>query len=126
MVELRSEDLEELAQELEEEYGTDESLPLEDEELLRDLQDDSTSTRLEAAHQLGKLSTSSAAIVQALIFAQESDGDSTVRWYAARALRAPAHQKVLRQHPSQKKRTQFLVGQVAAAKRKRKGHLVKD
>jgi hypothetical protein len=69
MEELSPQDIEGLLQELEGDYGAEESLPPQVDDLLRDLQSDKTSTRLEAAHQLGELSVSSHRIVHALITA---------------------------------------------------------
>jgi tetratricopeptide (TPR) repeat protein len=129
---LRSADLEELAQELAE-SGAQEALSPKAGDLLRDLQAGDTSRRIQAAHQLGKLSASTAAIVQALIVAQESDGDATVRWYAADSLRAPVHQGVLQQHPELMERAQSLASQVAEAEsekqraeRRTKGSIMQD
>jgi hypothetical protein len=120
MEELQPQELEELVQGLEWESGEEEEMLSSDvEELLRSLQAGSAGTRLEAAHQLGDLSSSNPRIVQALIAAQESDSNSTVRWYAADAVRAPVHQRILEQHPDLVQRAQVLVTEAAAVKRVR-------
>jgi hypothetical protein len=107
MEELRPDNLEELMQELAEEYGAPEPLPPEVEKLLRRLGRWSPDpTRREAAEQLGKLATSSPRIVQALVRAREHDGDHQVRMAAAEALRAPVHQAVLQEHPDLTKRAE--------------------
>lgn len=119
MEELRPEELEELVQELAEASSAEEAPFLEVEKLLRDLQSSSASTRLEAAHQLGSLDISSPRIVQALIAAQESDSSSTVRWYAADALRADVHQSVLEQHPDLKRRAETAIEQAMTHRERR-------
>jgi hypothetical protein len=109
-------EIEALVQELQEDAGVEGELRPQVDDLLRDLRADSAITRFKAADQLGKLSLSSASVVRALITAQESESDSTVRWYAARSLRAPVHQEVLQQHPDLMKRAQSLASQATAAK----------
>ena len=119
MEELKSEELEELVQELESESDAEESPGLEVEKPLRNLQAGSAGMRLEAAHQLGDLHASRPRIVEALITAQESDSNSTVRWYAANALRSPVHQRVLEQHPDLMERAQDLTMEAATVRRAR-------
>jgi Tfp pilus assembly protein PilF/sugar lactone lactonase YvrE len=118
MAELRSEDLEELVQELEEEDSTQESLPQEVEELLHVLQSGTLySARGDAAEQLGKVGTSSPRIVRALIAAYESDFSSTVNRAAAKSLRAPVHQEYLQQHPDLMEATEGALQQRPGADR---------
>jgi hypothetical protein len=100
MEELQPEDIGELLQELEEEYGAQESLPEEVEELLHVLQSSSAALdRRDAAEQLGNLETSSPRIVRGLIAAYGSDPYSMVNRAAAKSLRAPVHQEYLQENP---------------------------
>jgi hypothetical protein len=100
MEELQPQDIEELLKELEEESGTQESLPQEVEGLSHVLRSGTLSlTRRNVAEQLGKVGTSSPPIVRALRAAKESDPYPEVRRAAARSLRAPVHQEYLQQCP---------------------------
>ena len=100
MEELRPEDLEELVDELEEEWDADGSLPQEVENLLQDLQrPDLGTARLNAAMNLGKLGRSHVRIVQALMAVAESDSILEVREAARESLGAPVHQEILQEHP---------------------------
>jgi hypothetical protein len=104
MEKLRTEDLEELVQELEGEDSAEESLPPEIESLLRDLQPARRFTaRLRAARQLGGLSESSRRIVHALSTAAETDDSDEVRAVAAESLRAAVHQEYLQECLERKK-----------------------
>lgn len=97
---LQPEDIEDLLQELEEEYGAQESLPQEVEELLHVLQSRSRHLdRLDAAERLGNVEVSNPRIVRALIAAYESDPYAMINRAAAKSLRAPVHQAYLQQHP---------------------------
>ena len=100
MEELEPQELEELVQELEGEYGTQEPLPPDVEEFLRVLQSGGAALdRRDAAEKLGEVGTSNPRIVCALIAAYESDSYSMVSRAAAESLRAPVHQEYLGQHP---------------------------
>ena len=91
MEELLPQDIEELLQELDEEYGTRESIPHEVEELFRVLQaGDLYLARRNAAEELGNVRTSSPRIVRALIAAYDSDSYPEVRRAAASAPSASA------------------------------------
>jgi hypothetical protein len=76
-------------------------LPPDIEELLRDLQPEQTSDTIRAlaARRLARLSESDARVVSALVVTRELDSSSVIREEAAKALRAPAHQAILDQHP---------------------------
>ena len=98
MEELKSEELEELVQELEGESEEEEALSPEVEEMLRGLGPWNPShTRRDAAEQLGRVRTSSPRIVQALIAACESPSE-LVSTAATKSLRAPVHLECLQQH----------------------------
>ncbi len=78
MDELLPQDIDDLLQELEEDYGTEEPFPPEVEKLLQDLQSGSSYlAREDAADQLGNVGTSGRRIVQALVAAYQSD---TIQW----------------------------------------------
>jgi hypothetical protein len=99
MGELQAQELEELVQRLEEEYGAEESLPHDVEDFLHVLQSGTAApARQDAAEQLGNVQTSSRRIVRALIAAYESDPSSMVNRAAAKSLDAPVHHKYLVQH----------------------------
>ena len=98
MAVLPTEELEELLEELEGQNNAAESLPLEIESLLRDLQPARRFTsRLRAARQLGEVSSSSRQIVQSLATVAELDHSDEVRAVAAESLRAPVHQEYLQE-----------------------------
>jgi hypothetical protein len=104
MEELQPQDIEELLQELEEEYGPQQVPSPDVEQLLQDLQPERPfGTKKEAAEQLGRLSSSNLQIASALIVAKLSDPSWAVRKLAAELLLAPAHQEVLQQHPDLEK-----------------------
>lgn len=113
MEELQPEELEELLQELEEEYGAEESPSPEVEALLRDLQPSrGFMLRLRAARQLGGLSSSNRQIVQALGTVAEIDHSDEVRAAAAESLRAPVHQSLLQEHPELREAVDTALGKV--------------
>ena len=113
------EDIEELLDELEKEYGTEEALPPEVENLLQDLQPHNrVASRRRAAEQLGKLSESNLRIVQSLVAAGESTNVVLVQRAILEALRAPAHQVVLQEYPELTKRAASTTRQVVAAERR--------
>ena len=85
----------------------EQSLSPDVEKLLQDLRAEQTlfnSVRIGAAKRLGRLSVSDLRVVNALIAAMESDPTPAVRREAAQALRAPAHQEILQQHPDLNKK----------------------
>lgn len=61
--------------------------------------------RKDAAEKIGKLKSSSAELVAALIQAREFDDNDVVRAAAAEALQAPAHQSILKQDPGLEQRS---------------------
>ncbi len=119
MEELGPQELGDLLQELEEEYGAQESLPQEVEELLHVLQSGPPLDRCDAAEQLGEVGTSSPQIVRALIAAYESDAYSMVNRAAAKALRVPVHQGYLKEHPDLMEATERAIKQRAGADKQR-------
>ena len=100
MEELQPQELEDLLRELEGESDAEESLPPEVEALLQDIQPGRRYlSQLDAARQLGEIDRSNRRVVQTLITTAETHPFAEVRRRAANALRAPAHQAVLQEHP---------------------------
>lgn len=101
MEESELQDVEQLLQELEEEYGPPREVPSPDvEKLLQDLRVERPFGRKkEALAQLGRLNSSNLRIVSALVEAKLSDPSRAARKLAAESLLAPAHQEVLQQYP---------------------------
>jgi hypothetical protein len=117
---LSEDSIQELLDELEEEYGAPEPPPPDVEELLRELLSGSDAhARREAAEQLGKLDASNPRIVQALIVARKSDTHTIVRDAAARALRAPAHQECMQEHPDVLEATEGILQELRVLQRSR-------
>ena len=112
MEELRTEELEELLEELLEEPDQEESLPLEIEALLQDLQPGRRYlSQLRAARQLGEVYRSNRWVVLGLIQAAKADPSAEVRTRSAKSLRAPVHQAILRQHPDLKEEAEKVLEQ---------------
>jgi tetratricopeptide (TPR) repeat protein len=116
--EFQPKDIDELLPGLEQEYGTEESLPPEVEELLHVLQSDGQYTaRRDAAEKLGRVDTSSARVVRALVAAYESDPYAAVNRAAAESLRAPVHQTYLQQYPDMAEGTGQAILQLPGSER---------
>jgi len=76
------------------------SFPFEVEQLLQDLQNEqSFIVKEEALKNLAELETSDRRVIEALIAVTKSDPTFLIRKRAQDTLRAPAHQKILAQHP---------------------------
>ena len=100
MEESELQDVEQLLQELEEEYALREVPSPDVEKLLQDLRPERPFGRKkEALAQLGRLNSSNLRIVSALVEAKLSDPSRAARKLAAESLLAPAHQEVLQQYP---------------------------
>lgn len=109
---LPTEELKELLEELQEEPDEEELLPLETEALLQDLQPGRRYlSQLRAARQLGEVYRSNRRVVQGLIQAAKADPSVEVRTRAAKSLRAPVHQAILRQHPDLKEEAERVLEQ---------------
>jgi hypothetical protein len=94
------EQIDELLDELEEEYSAPELLPPEVGKLVRDLRSAPDSlARHHATNVLGKVETSDRRVVLALLAAREHDRSRLVREAAAKSLKAAPHQEILRRHP---------------------------
>jgi hypothetical protein len=80
-------------------------LSAETKKLISDLRQSGLAfNRKEAVEKIGKLKTSNAALVTALIKAREFDDNEEVRQGAADALRSPTHQAILEMDPGLEKR----------------------
>lgn len=105
MKEHEDQDVEELLRDLAEVYGAKEPLTPEAAQLLHELRPGNIfANRRRAVEQLGRLDTSHPRILTSLIELTESDRSHIVRELAAAALRAPARQELLREHPDLQER----------------------